>query len=557
MSYREQLIAVQRKVLAAIRRDIRQSLGKEPAELKRYYRAYKRRFAQPFEPVKREDVIRACLAADVVYVGDYHTLASAQRMALGLLEEIRKRFKGELILGMEMLQVTDQSATDQWLSGEFDEERFLSEIEYDKNWGFEWRNFKPLFDFVRDNGIRVIGINCDVHVRQASLTERDTCAAMAVSHALIRNPKAKLLVVDGDMHIAPSHLPKRVNALLRDVGTRRRSVIVYQNSTTIHWRLVEQGREQEVDAVRLSPREFSIQHTHPIVKFQSYLNWIEYEEELAHGAPEWIAGDGAERLHNQLLRFVESIASTLGIKEDLSDFSVYTVDDLHYLDDLQKIHVYSVEEIGLVAIQILKGESHFLPDGDMIYLANLTVNHAAEEAAHFINFKLSGPPPKVQSHEHDFYHRTVREALGFFGSKIINPNRLAYREADFREVEKELRGQRLGTKGRDLRKVSRVVLHHIDIEDVVLSGDRRPPSRLPKTYWQELSVFLGAAHALGYRMGLWLYTALDQGAITRDEIRELFCRRFDELGSARQTYFDLLWLLADVVVPFEKRREKF
>ena len=30
-----------------------------------------------------------------------------------------------------------------------------------------------------------------------------------------------------------------------------------------------------------------------------------------------------------------------------------------------------------------------------------------------------------------------------------------------------------------------------------------------------------------------------------------------DFGSAQQAYFDLLWKLADVIVPFEKRREKF
>jgi uncharacterized iron-regulated protein len=559
-SFRQSLIKVQRRILNSVRRDIRSTLGPHAPGLARYERVYRRRVDQTFTIEAREDLLKACDRAQIIYVGDYHTLGAAQDFARVLLQTLIERTDHEWTLAMEMLQVSDQSACDRYLADEIDEEQFLREIEYEKNWGFDWNNFRPLFDFAQENGVPIIGINCDVQVRQASLVERDTCAAMAIAHEAANDPERKFLVLDGDMHIAPQHLPQRVNAYLRELKTSRRSVIIYQNSEEVHWKLVEKGRERDVDVVRFNAREHCVQHTHPIVKLQSYLNWLEYEEELAGArSAQWADEVDADRTHeDQVQQFVDSIAKTLGIRgADLTDFTVYSVEDLNFLDHLKDVHIYSNDEIGLVFIQILKGESTFLPDGHMIYLGNLTVNHAAEEAAHYVNFKVSGPPPKVESREHDFYHRTMREALGFFGSKIINSSRLAYRIADFIELEQELLGKRLDTKGRDLRKIVRVVLHHHGIERSVQAGKRLLPENLPKMYFQEHSVTIGAVHALGYRLGLWLFSALEEGIVTTEEIRALFELRFEEEHSARDCYFDLLSRLKDVKVPYEKRRERF
>jgi heme-binding uptake protein ChaN (Tiki superfamily) len=558
VSHRSQLIQVQRRILGAIRRDIRETLGKQPRDLERYERVYHEQIERPFRATTRETLLTTCEQADIVFVGDYHTLAAAQQFALRLLRTLWERGSRDWTLALEMLQVCDRGSVERYLARELDDEEFLREIEYDKTWGFRWPHFRPFFETARELKIPVIGINCDLQVRRASLVERDICAAMAVAQTAAANPGMKMLVVDGDMHVAKPHLPAMVDDLLRKLEAKRRWVVIHQNVESVHWRLVEQGRERKVEVVRFSPRELCVQHTHPLVKLQSYLNWLEYEEMLAPVLGETWSGDGEREinLQGQVGRFIESIAKTLGIRDDLSDFTVYTVGDLNFLDDLSDVHVYTNEEIGLVAIQILKGESHFLPEGNLIYLANLTVNHAAEEAAHFINFQISGPPPQVKSRRHDFYHRTMREVLGFFGSKIINPSRLAYRAEDYRDVERELRGKRLDVKGRDLRKIARAVIAHLEIEEEVLANPGHAPRRLPKRCWDEFSVFIGVIHALGYRLGLLLYNGLEQGAISREEIRDLFRMPFAEEGSAREAYFDLLGRLREVRVPYERQRER-
>lgn len=559
MALRDQLIAVQRRVLASIQRDIRDTLGPTPPALRRYARVYDRRLEQPFAEASLEELLRACAAAEILYVGDYHTLAAAQEVPLKLLRALWRRRRRRWILALEMIAIGDQSATDRFLAGKMSQEAFLREIDYERTWGFPWENYRPLFDWAREHGVRIIGINCEPAMRTQRLRDRDMCAAMAIAQAAAAHPGVKILVLDGDLHVAPPHLPHRVNALLASRGVHRRSLILYQNSESVHWRLVAAGREREVQVVRFSPREYAIQHTHPIVKHQSYLNWLEYEQELRPArVPVWDEeeSDTAPDLHSQVQRFVDSITTALGLRGDFTDFTVYTVDDLDFLDDLRGAHVYTNEEIDLVAIQVLKGESHFLPDGHMIYLGNLTVNHAAEEAAHYINFKLSGPAPRVQTRVDDLYHRVMREALGFFGSKIVNPARLAYLDEDFADIARELHGKRLDVKGRDLRKITRVVLRLLAAERDVLARRAPPPRRLPQRPFRELSVFLGVAHALGYRLGLRLFHAMEQEIVPLDEIRALFAEPFRGRGSAQRAYFDLLRRVRRVKMPYTRRRER-
>lgn len=541
MSLREKLIATQRRLLAAVQRDIRAALGKQPAALRRYYSGYRRRFRRPFTPATREELLRACAAADIIFVGDYHTLAAAQRVPIQLIRALSDRGRRRWTLALEMLQVEDQTAANRYMAGEIDDEGFLRAIDYENAWGFPWPNFRRLFAFARETGARVIGINCNPKLRENSLEQRDICAAMAIAMEAKSHPDRKILVLDGDLHVALTHLPTRTAHMLHDMGIRRRWVIVYQNSETIHWRLVEQGRERETGIVRLGPREFCLQTTHPIAKYQSFLNWLEFEEELRPSMRGVLADeDDEEDAPRQVQRFVDTIRRTLEIRGDFTDFTVYTIGDLHYLDDLRDVHVYTNEEIDLVFIQILKGESHFLPEGNLIYLANLTVNHAAEEAAHYINAKLSGPAPAVDSPLDDFYQRTMREVLGFFGSKIINPQRLAYLDADFEGIARELHRRRVDVQRRDLRKITRHVLRHLEIERGVLRGKRRPPSRLPREQFREFSVYLGIVHALGYRLGTLLYAAFEKERIGTGEVRDLFSQPWREPGSAQAAYFGLL-----------------
>src|SRR5207245_1916164 len=83
-------------------------------------------------------------------------------------------------------------------------------------------------------------------------------------------------------------------------------------------------------------------------------------------------------------------------------------------------------------------ESYYVPRARSVYLATLSVNHDAEEAAHFVRHVCAGDAVGAERGLIDaFYARALEEAMGFFGSKIVNPHRPCAREDDFRRTLRE------------------------------------------------------------------------------------------------------------------------
>src|SRR5262249_1090985 len=136
-----------------------------------------------------------------------------------------------------------------------------------------------------------------------------------------------------------------------------------------------------------------------------------------------------------MVELVRAIAGFLQVHANgCDDFRVYTTKDLNFLEDLRRKHRFTEREIGEIKRQISNDESYFISRGNIIYLSCLSIDHASEEAAHYLNNKLSGHVPRALPARSDFYSRILREALGFFGSKVVNPGRAHHGEQEFREI---------------------------------------------------------------------------------------------------------------------------
>ena len=159
----------------------------------------------------------------------------------------------------------------------------------------------------------------------------------------------------------------------------------------------------------------------------------------------------------------------------------------------------------------------------MVYLGNLSVNHTAEEASHFVRAVCSG------SHEprllvDAFYARTMEEAVGFLGSKLLNHKR---RAPTPRELERRSKSRRHAPHDRN---VSRLALKHLRME----SGLRiRGGSEM---YECDADTFNEVTHLLGYILGEKIYYALVAGALAKSDARALFLDDFEEEGVALTTY---------------------
>ena len=331
------------------------------------------------------------------------------------------------------------------------------------------------------------------------------------------------------------------STLLAEFDRTLRTVIVYQNNESVYWELARHRLEQETDVVLLAKDRFCVMSTPPIIKFQSYLNWIDNTRELASPSLRGWQGDifGDEALYNQMLQMVHIISQFLEIEADgLEDFIVQSPADLDFLYRLRADKRLSSGDVAAIAAHIRTNESYFIEKGNIIYIANLSVNHAAEEATHFIHRVTAGPRRDGLAQVEDFYCRVMREAVGFFGSRIINHKRPCYHLEDFRYLRRKhpsMPAERI----RELQAVGKTVARHKHRERGFLSSGK--PWRLRGSLYElPLRIHLGVTHALGYMLGDRLFRNMLEGTVSKAAVRDLFYMNFSDVDQAFTTYLDLI-----------------
>jgi hypothetical protein len=378
----------------------------------------------------------------------------------------------------------------------------------------------------------------------------------------LAHPGSLVFVFDGDLHVARDHLPLVVDSLLTRAGKKREKTIVHQNSEEIYWRLASVGKENEVSIVRLHRDAYCVFNASPIEKLQSYINWQTERDELTPKEDsDWaeiMAEEEDDELDEeepstgqdyteQVLGFIQTLARFLGVeRDDLDDFELFTLKDLDFLDYLAER--FTKRELKNLKHQVESGESFFIPKGNILYLGDLSVSNAAEEAAHFLHWKCSGAMPQQQDRLFDFYMRTLAEALGFFGSKVVNPKRDCWRESDCLAFLVRHPSRAIAAPEERFQKVAcELVIQHKVNERRKLGGGRW--SKLSKIYEQDDAMHMRVTHMLGHMLGERLYDGLVAGEVAKESIRELFHERHESAKTAFVRYLDLVARTAKVEAP--------
>lgn len=529
MTAREEIHRLQQALFRRQRRLIGASVHGMTREFRRYEAAYQRRVAGYAREATYGEVLHAVSTADLVYVGDYHTLKQAQRSFLKLLQ--RRWPRRPLVVALEFVQGRHQAALDAWMAGRLGDAGFLRRIEYQRHLVFDvWPHFKPLLEEARAQRLPAIGIDL-IGTARTTLQQRDAYAARRIADALEAHPGAQLFALAGQLHVAPPHLPAAVGRELARRGLRLPGVTVYQNCERIWFALQARGRELDVEAALVRPGEWCLLNTPPVVVQQSYLDWIE-------GGAEPLEGTHPEQRFKELARLVARFLHLGGreLEAALETVQVWTAGDLGFLRALPR-QGFSAREIRQIERQILSRESYYIPRARIAYLANLSLNHAAEEATHFLRHVVSGAGDEPRGLVDAFYARALEEAYAFCGSKIVNHRRKCAHEAEWRRL----------ARGPDpfTREVARLVLQHLSLE----RGEADPASlqRLYRSAGPEL--FNAVTHAVGYMLGDRLYRALATGRLAKGAVRELFLDPLDEEGRPLLVYLDLAARLRGVELP--------
>lgn len=544
-SFRKQLLKIQRAVYLKNLRKINQTLIHDRA-VERYAREYHRYLKRYQSVITTADLIKYVLTCDIVYHGDYHTLLQSQRSVLRVLRELAGR-RRPIILCLEMFHKQDQHHLDSFMKNELSQKEFLAKIDFRRKWGFKYENWKPIIDLCKQHKIPVVGINTPPEGHNP-LFARDFDAAVTIGTLAMRNPGTLLYVVDGDYHISPNHLHALVEEKLRVFDVTLKRAIIFQNDANLYWQLADQHKEDS-DVLQIDDGLFCIINTTPANKLQSYLNWLECSEDAFHPQhAKWedLSADFGGTTIPGLVKTICTILELRYPEDALSRLEVYYGSHLDFIGMISQS-----KELSHLVPEIrgkIERDEGFLIEYDkagaesfLIYLPNSSLNMAAEEAAHLVNAVVRGRRNGTSLTPFDsFYCTAITEAIGFFGSKLINERRKAPTKTGLRKfLGSFAHNKKTPTKDEHRKfRISHLLLQHLYLE--FLSQEPGPfMEKFKDIYTDKNGVPAELATQLGYMLGNRLFYAVKKRKFSLKEVLGLFAEKFEEPGKAFRKYLEL------------------
>ena len=113
------------------------------------------------EPVSYEEMLADLAQVQVVFVGEVHTNAAHHDIQARIIQALQDRH-AELSVGMEMFDHRYDPVLAQWSAGDLDRETFIQKTHWyvrRAGWGFDFELYAPIFETIRENRIRLVGLN--------------------------------------------------------------------------------------------------------------------------------------------------------------------------------------------------------------------------------------------------------------------------------------------------------------------------------------------------------------------------------------------------------------
>jgi hypothetical protein len=560
--------AAQLHAIASVEREIRAA---DPAAGCKYLREFFEAYRSYEKVIAPQDVRREIANAGIVLVGDYHALPNSQRYLAALLRgpELRQR---PVVLGVETIFSHDQHILDEWRRGEIEEGELRQRVRFELDWGYEWAPFYEMLCAARDHGAFIYGLDCMPREDLRKIAARDRHAADKIAELRRRHSEALVLILFGESHLAPQHLP----ALLRQRIPSDPVLTVLQNVDSLYWRAAgEAGDHVEAVAVRKTASEnvLCVFNATPLEKYEHYRLCLD-----RWGSNHSDNDDSAPDLGPTLYNLIEGMVRFLGIDQysprnttqprllvDLMP-EVYSRSSDALLRRLLSRKGFTADQRRSLLQKVRQRGSVYLAPINAVYVRRFTMTSAAEDATRFLhqacrglpnlsNGKPSGkhaatggaPAAKPFDKDDAFYLEVFEHALAFFGSRILYPARPAFRDADLEELfdvtREDLEHQTALPFVDAVEALDFLTRHRAHDFRNSHSHDNQGSHRASEPIAQAPD-FTGpkyeyVAEQLGYLAGTDLYDAYIEGRLTTAALRKLFLTHIEAPGVARETYIQL------------------
>ncbi|HEU5453850.1 MAG TPA: ChaN family lipoprotein [Terriglobales bacterium] len=532
--------AAQLHALAQVEREIRAT---DPKIRCRYLREFTDAF-RTYQSVLTAGELDALLApADVVLLGDYHALSASQDYAGELLPRLRALTGRPVVLALEAIFVRHQPALDEWMRGEIEESELRERVRFDLDWGYDWAPYRDLLLRAREHALAVYGLDCTPRNDLRKIAARDRHAASKIAEIRERHPGAVVLVLFGESHLAPSHLPQSVQ-LRRPLD---RVLTVLQNVDPLYWHAAGESCER-VEAVKVNDDAICIFNSTPLEKYESYRICLERWRREGSERPD--LAPSVYNLVDALLRFlnIDKYAATNGTQPrflvDMLPDVISRESSEQIARVLQRKRVPEGEARRIVAA-IEENGICYAPALSAILLRSFSIRHGAQEVARFVFHACQASLHRETaalplSSEDRFYLAAMEEALVYLGSRVLDPARESVRESGLyalythpREVIEE---QTIYSYRQFLEMVDFLVLHK-DWE-ANYRRYRQVPSLIGVGLQYQGECFEYVTRQLGLMLGSQLYDAYVSGSAAKRFLRALFLRKMYRPGVARAAYFE-------------------
>jgi hypothetical protein len=490
----QEWVHTRKKLLKKIKAQVFERLGRPSTALAQYAKRLVGEFKGRWRAVTPDELLKAVAGCDVVFGSDFHAHAQSQRAHVRILRALPE--DRHIVLALECLCAEDEAAIDAYVSGETDDEGFLTAIDWANTWGFPWENYKPIFEIAKQKGFLIRGISRHKDAKAVTLAIRDERMASDVAELQSAHPGALIYVMVGELHLAHSHLPDAWQERRPDA----KATIIYQDAESLYFRLAEKSQDQKVDVLRSGER-FCLMVSPPWVKWQSYLTYLEqtYDQELDEESIDY---------SDQIRSLVDLLAKDLKIEVATSHLQVYTPASKEALKQFKK-HL-NKKEWPLLLKFLEDDRSFLLPRQGMVYLSTPTLNRAAGMAGEFLHAILSSRVCPLWEAEDTFEAMIWVEAIAFFFSKWINPKRKAEKQENL-QFQLSMRAPK--DRG---RKALLIALDQKMTEVVWMKTGRKRKRQAQKT--RNRIDHIEASRILGSMLGEQLFLRFREGEIKTSEI---------------------------------------
>jgi uncharacterized iron-regulated protein len=134
------------------------------------------------------DVDSFAVAADgyrYVFVGESHDHPEHHKMQAAVIEALVKRGR-DVVVGFEMFTRPVQNALGPWTLGKYTESQFVVEADWQKQWGFPFEIYAPIFRATQKHRLPMVALNVPRDwVRSRRLRKFDSRAATTTSRRLL------------------------------------------------------------------------------------------------------------------------------------------------------------------------------------------------------------------------------------------------------------------------------------------------------------------------------------------------------------------------------------